>query len=131
MYYNHAGNLVEKGIEYPAIECCALCNSSIENRKGYTNAAGVKTCYECIAKMDMEFLLNLPVGKRTSIMYWNDREITNWPGTLKITPTFKKISVTNWKLVRTDMWFKLDGKSYYAKHIGHNTQICHVQRIAS
>ena len=111
------------------IQVCSLCNTGITRGKLALTTKGEVICYECCGIEDKEWILNLPLGGKTSILYWNDRELSNWPGTLKIVPNYKKISKTNWGLTRTDMWFMLEGKTYHAKHIGHNTQICHVQRI--
>lgn len=114
---------------------CAKCGNDIKRRDesfggvGYAvNDKEEKICYACCAEADKEFMKEH--GKNTLYLVKNDEkwEITNWPGTLVIRPTYVKKGHHNIARVRYDAWFKFDGYEWHGVSYGDNTQIIHCKR---
>lgn len=89
---------------------------------------GNKVCYECCAKNDAKELIELQPGKKT-IQYWDGRNITNWPGSLKISPYHTSKGRHNIAGTRTDIYFKFEGFSFHATQYGDMTQIAHIRKL--
>jgi hypothetical protein len=112
-------------------EKCYLCDSPFIPTGCGTGYAikgdGRKICYTCAGAEDRRRLLE--DGKLVG--YFNGKEFTNWPGTLKIPVRGIKVSDHNFagRKGRTDFWFKLDGKCFWGKQIGQNNEIAYVRRV--
>lgn len=87
-----------------------------------------KVCYECCGKQDAETLKNLPVGEKMDL-YWDGHNITNWPGTLKITPYHWVRNRHNFARQQDVIWFRFEGNHYMAKQTGTLGQIARVKRL--
>ena len=82
--------------------------------------AGQMFCYDCCAKNDIEQMRR--TGK--AILYLNEktREVTNWPGTLRLHCGAPKKSWHNraGRDGRVDVWFDFDGATWHGVNIGDN-----------
>jgi hypothetical protein len=84
---------------------------------GYGEYAGNKVCYECCAERDRQHM-------RTSneiTLYWNDKEVTNWPGTLRIAPYKVTSGFYTWcgrPLKNTNVWFEFEGIAWRGTNKG-------------
>jgi hypothetical protein len=112
---------------------CSCCQQekpvNKEGGTGYaTDAHGNKTCYECCGKQDEKELASMQPGEKT-VMYWDGKQITNWPGTLKISPYRTTSAPHNIGGRKTNIWFTFAGNHFYAYQIGNNSQIAHIRRI--
>jgi len=112
---------------------CSKCGKEkpVPNNGGTGYASdeeGNKTCYDCCAIIDGEELANMPIGGKT-IQYWNGKHITNWPGTLKIEPSYLRIGKHNIAGTRTSIWFEYAGNKFYACQMGGFNQIARIRRI--
>ena len=112
---------------------CHVCGlEKPVNHDGGTGYARDKdnnfVCYECCGKQDEQELKTMQPGEKT-IHYWNGKEITNWPGTLKIKPYFTKNSRHNIARTRTDIWFNFHSLPFHAVQYGDNSQIAHIKRL--
>lgn len=87
-------------------------------------------CYDCCGEIDMQKLKDLK-PKQKICLYWNGKEITNWPGTLKIKPNNVSKGRHNIAGSREDVWFYLDNQCYHGIQYGHNTQILHIKKCKS
>lgn len=92
-----------------------------------------RICYDCCGELDGNELRKMQPGEKTAL-YWDGKVITNWPGTLKITPTrsYKTVHHTPrsyWREYKTHIWFMFGGSWFYGYQIGQNTQIAHIRRI--
>lgn len=93
---------------------------------------GKKHCYDCCGEMDREFM----VREGKMVLYLTDREVTNWPGTLKFKCYHKREGRHNIARVRYDVWFNgpdehgnMTGAKWWGVQYGNFTQICHCRRI--
>src|SRR6267154_1274008 len=82
-----------------------------------------KICFDCCGINDTKELKELPIGKRLHL-YLNTqtKEITNWPGSLRIMVSSIKTSkakVHNLYIInRYDSWFIFHGNRYHAVQYG-------------
>lgn len=84
-----------------------------------------KICYHCCGELDKDHLMLLKKKERM-FLYLTDRGIENWPGTLLIKPTKRKIGKHNIAGIREDVWFELNGKHFHGVKYGEFGQICHI-----
>ena len=54
--------------------------------------------------------------------------VTNWPGTLKLRVTGRKMGSHNIAVWRYDMWFQFEGFLWHGVRYGNNTQLVHCKR---
>lgn len=87
-------------------------------------------CYDCCAENDAKQLKELS-GKEKMLLYWDGRNITNWPGSLKITPSHKTKGKHNIAGVREDIYFNFEGNQYHATQYGNMSQIAHIRKVAT
>jgi hypothetical protein len=111
---------------------CAQCHKEITHEDNFTTGYGInknnqKICYPCCAINDKNDLLSL-TGKQKLLLYFNGKEVINWPGSLKITPTRITKGKHNFCRVRTDVYFKLENKWFHGLNLG-NMDILHVNAI--
>lgn len=98
---------------------------------GYAvDSKGNQICYACCAINDGKELDNLQPGQKVC-HYWNGKHITNWPGTLCITPTSTTTGRHNIAGVRTDIYFTYNSKSFHAVQYGYNSQIAHIKTYSN
>jgi hypothetical protein len=121
---------------------CSQCGQDKPvNREGGTGYAtldnGYYLCYECCGINDRNKLLNSQPGDRFTqyLVFRNDCQfITNWPGTMEITPFTVSKGSHNMARYRYDTWFCLkkdNGEKLYFHGVtyGDMTQIHHVRRL--
>lgn len=85
-----------------------------------------KICFACCGLNDAKELDELQPKKKI-IQYWDGKEITNWPGTLKIKPYYTKKGRHNMAGTREDIYFKFHGRTFHAVQYGSNSQIAHIK----
>lgn len=92
---------------------------------------GEKTCYECCAEVDKEWMrthdkitLYLSMRQDPNTRY----EATNWPGTLRLPVHRIAHSVNNWGAPRVDAWFYFEGCMWHGTQLGNYTQILRCKR---
>lgn len=116
-------------METPTFTCsqCGLTKSTNANGgTGYgLDAAGKKVCYACCALNDSQALANLQPKERY-LLYWDGKEVINWPGSLRITPMSVHKGRHNMAGTRETVYFKHKGHSFTGTHYGSNSQILHV-----
>ncbi len=105
---------------------CSVCGKEKEIKKDGGTGYGVndkdeKVCYECCGVQDTEYMKN---NNRIDL-YWDGKEITNWPGSLRIKPRSTKDGKHNMAGKRYDTWFTFAGKEWHGVTYGDNTQIHH------
>ncbi len=105
---------------------CSQCNK-IVSEYGYGKDDKV-VCYECCAVQDKNFMKEH--GK--IVMYLtgkdNKKEVTNWPGTLRIAVNGSKEGRHNMAGIRYDVWFNFDGFIWHGVQYGNNTQLCYCRK---
>ena len=113
---------------------CFMCGKELKSDgfgTGYGELLGRKCCYDCCAKYDRNILLSLkPKSKDRTYLYWDGKEVTNWPGTLRILPNKISEGRHNIAKTRTDVWFTLEGKRFHGVQLGDMNQICSVQALS-
>lgn len=124
---------------------CDRCGQDKTHNEPHTtgygvNDAGQKVCFACCAEVDREQMIatgraclyltyTSPVVLRGNYKPIGNATVSNWPGTLKISATFRK-GRHNIAGTRYDVWFTgPDGKSWHGVQYGENTQICHCRRM--
>jgi hypothetical protein len=95
---------------------------------------GKRYCYACCAERDKRSMRE--TGR--AVLYlttkpdlggdYGNAEITNWPGSLKLTGRYHKGS-HNIARTRYDVWFKFEGQNWWGVTYGEDTQICHCKRV--
>jgi hypothetical protein len=100
--------------------------------RGYGKDSEGKTfCYDCCAKMDLEFMQSR--GKIALYLVNHDNKyfVTNWPGSLSF-PIRGKVIKGHHNIAGTryDVWFYVPNDKYlwHGIQYGDNTQICHCKR---
>jgi hypothetical protein len=98
--------------------------------RGYgVDNEGHRSCYECCAKRDRQQMhdegrialyLDRSAGKWT---------VSNWPGSLKITPSYVKRGRHNIAGSRYDVWFRFERRNWHGVTYGEMTQICHCRAV--
>ena len=108
-------------------EKCSRCNKMVFGY-GYDNDSKAIVCYECCAIKDENYMKEH--GK--IIMYLtgkdNKKEVTNWPGSLRIVVRYSKEGKHNIARVRQDVWFDFDGFLWHGVQYGDNTQLCYCRK---
>ena len=98
------------------------------------NRSGESLCYECCADLDRASLRR----REKTTLYLTEsrdesgrirREVINWPGSLRITPSAVSHGRHNIARTRTDVWFAFEGNHYHAVQYGENTQLLHCSPI--
>lgn len=113
---------------------CSQCKKEIINTNKFTTGYGIdknkhKICFDCCGKNDLNSLQTAKIGDKF-IFYYDNVNVTNWPGTLKIKPYYTKNNKHNfWHCKRIDLWFNVDNNKFWGKQIGYNNQIVHIKRI--
>ena len=114
---------------------CSKCNRQIgithNLGSGFaTDGKGGKICYRCCADLDTEFMakegkIDLYLGKNSAGGY----EVTNWPGTLRI--SVKKIYEGRHNIAgtQTHVWFVHAGRQWIGVQYGRNSDICRCKRL--
>lgn len=108
-------------------EICSICGKEIivNNFLPFTGYGLDKdnkiVCYECCAYEDKAYMILK--GKNT--LYYNEKDniISNFPGTLKITPYTIKKGKHNFAGIRTDVWFKFNKKIWHGINYGYNSEL--------
>ena len=86
---------------------------------------GHKHCYQCCADNDLAEMIK--TGRAT--LYLTDKEITNWPGSLRFAVEYRKTGHHNIARKRYDAWFSVNGEHWHGVQYGDMTQIIHCRRI--
>lgn len=103
---------------------CHICGKV--GKFGYgVDRNGNKICFDCCGDLDRDHLMLLKKKERM-ILYLTDRGIENWPGTLLIKPTRRKIGKHNIAGTREDVWFDFEGRHFHGVQYGDFSQICHI-----
>ena len=89
------------------------------------NGAVSIVCYKCCDISDARYLRDN--GKLHG--YLADNEFTNWPGTLRIPVASTKKSKNNFNATRIDFWLRWEGKNYYGRKVGDNSQCATIRKI--
>lgn len=110
---------------------CSVCGKEIQQDgifSGYGILNGEKVCYQCCGELDKKALDNLNFGDKI-ILYFNGKQITNFPATLKITPT--RVETKNHNLSGTVnyVWFKFHNKNFLGRQYGKNSELCYIKRL--
>jgi hypothetical protein len=129
-----------KGEEGPVVELvtedemitfkCSRCEQvkpvQTEGGTGYAlQDNGAPVCYACCAELDKEYMREH--GKIS--LYLADRDVTNWPGSLRFPVWSIKKSPHNIARWRYDAWFNgPDGHVWHGVQYGENTQLIHCKR---
>jgi hypothetical protein len=113
-------------------KCCACGqNKPVQHDGGTgygTDKAGNKICYECIGLEEL-FALRAAKPGETFIMYFDGKQVMNWPGSFKQTVTRVHAGRHNIAGKRYDFYFFVNRKPFHGVTYGDNTQIAHVKRI--
>ena len=96
---------------------------------GRDGDTGRTFCYECAAEIDRQWMRDhdrttLYLVERTSGQW----ELTNWPGTLRLSPYRVRIGRHNMARKRYDAWVSFEGADWHFVTYGDNTQIAHGRR---
>lgn len=91
---------------------------------------GKKVCYACCALNDSQALAELQPKERY-LLYWDGKEVINWPGSLRITPTGVHKGRHNIARTQETVYFKHKGHSFTGRQYGSNSQILHVVKTKS
>lgn len=100
-------------------------------RRGKRN---VRICYDCCSDLDRRDMLK--TGRATLYLVEKQdaegrtmREVTNWPGSLRIPVRHTRQGGHNIAGTRIDAWFTYEGREWHGVLYGSNTQIIHVRRL--
>jgi hypothetical protein len=117
---------------------CHTCGKvfvATEHSPGYgEDKEGFRHCFACCALLDAQAMRR--TGKAT--LYLSDQtpgvdrpRLTNWPGTLSITPTRvkrAKVRAFGHLIDRYDVWFIFEGTQWWGVNQGNN-QICRCRKL--
>lgn len=111
---------------------CHICTKEKPIQKeggtGYgMDKDGKIVCYDCCGHQDRLDLKNLDKGKKV-LHYYDGKNVTNWPGTMKIKPFATRNGKHNIAGTRTDVWFVFEGNNYHGVNYGNNSQILHIKK---
>ena len=108
------------GHEIPALSPGHSCGT------GYgCDAEGRTFCYECCAAQDRRQMAE--TGR--AVLYLSGRELTNWPGSLRIPVDEIRHGRHNIAGSRTDCWFRFGGRRWHGVQYGEFTQLAHCRRL--
>lgn len=113
------------------METCTTCkqpfvSNGFSTGYGINRVTGEKFCYDCIGKTDLLELENLKVGEKISLYYISaKKEITNWPGSLKLSANHYEIKHN---ICRNALYvyFFHNNRRYYGRIMG-NTQVINIR----
>lgn len=93
------------------------------------DSQGKRYCYDCCAERDKTQMRN--DGRATLYLSQDNGNftITNWPGSLKLSPYHVRKGRHNIAGTRYDAWFSFDGQPWHGTQYGENTQLIHCKRI--
>ena len=74
-------------------------------------------CDECCGKRDEKELKEMQIGSKICL-YLANGLVTNWPGSLKITPRHIRKGRHNFCGTKTSFWFTFHGQNFYGYQIG-------------
>lgn len=111
---------------------CHVCGQHKTHESDFSTGYGSdendnKICFDCCGKQDAERLKNLQ-GKEKMLLYWDGKNIINWPSTLKISPYYVAKGRHNIAGKREDIYFNFEGNKYHATQYGDMSQIAHVRK---
>lgn len=93
-----------------------------------TDKNGAKHCYACIAEIDKDALRNLSKGQKIAMYFEKgNSEVSNWPGTLRIPCTYRKIR-HNFGIEAYAISFFFEGNRFYGRNIGYMSQLVSVKK---
>lgn len=127
---------------------CAYCAETIAQSKigngasgGYgRDKDGNKVCFACCADLDRAamrrdgkivlYLSGVSPKIRKGFCVNAAWSISNWPGSLKFQPFGQsvKVSQTNWRLDRYDVWFVFEGYIWHGVSVGNDSELLHCKR---
>jgi len=94
---------------------------------GYGVMDGKKHCFDCCAVNDRETMTKDGNSKRLPL-YLVGREVTNWPGTLRLPVLSSSSGRHNWAGSRTDVWFRFNGHTWHGVQYGAFTDVVHCRQ---
>ena len=90
---------------------------------------GSKHCYACIASIDKASMIEHGHSKHLPL-YLSNREVTNWPGSLRFKVYFQKEGRHNIAGRRLDVYFTgPEGARWHGTLYGEWTQVVHCKRM--
>jgi Zn finger protein HypA/HybF involved in hydrogenase expression len=122
---------------------CHGCGKTVSfQTEDYTYAKddeGNTYCYTCGAILDMKSMNEMgkatlflveehPVVDSAGFDFSKQYHVVNWNHTLKFKVYSVSLSIHNFGLLRTDVWFVFNGHVWHGYSIGDNTQLCHCKR---
>ena len=118
---------------------CELCGAECKSNgiaAGYAiTDEGMKICYDCCGKIDMEHLKNAKLGNKYYFYLCEEKEgecvkyfVSNWPGTFKLR-VYPKEGRHNIAGKRMDFWFEYYGNNFHGVQYGNDSQIAHVRCV--
>ena len=116
----------------PFIFTCAQCAQTKVHNSGCSTGYGrdpktdAKICFACCGVNDGKELDNLK-PKEKFCLYWDGKEVTNWPGSLRIKPSHTRTGRHNIARTQTTVYFHYNGKPFTGKQYGNNSQILHIR----
>jgi len=113
---------------------CVICGQSkptqTDGGTGYAiDKDNNKICYACCGDRDKQELINLKPKEKTCMYLDGNNRLSNWPGTFVINNVRTRKGYHNIAGARIDVWFTYSTQNYHGVLYGHNTQICHIQRV--
>mgnify|MGYP001585913842 CR=1 FL=1 len=91
------------------------------------DSQGKKICYACCAEQDKAAMRT---GNRITL-YLNpvNRNVTNWPGSLRIVGEYVREGKHNFAGKRYDVWFTVEGSRWHGVRYGDFTELCHCRKL--
>lgn len=113
---------------FTCFQCGETKTNTEQHVTGYgLDKAGNKICFACCGLNDARELENLK-PKEKFWLYWDGKEVINWPGTLRITPNYVVKGRHNIARTRETVYFMFKGHNYTGVQYGSNTQVLHIKR---
>lgn len=113
-------------------DICSVCNKSIAQSRYGRHADDSIVCYPCCAEEDRALLRE---GKEPVLYLSKNKDgkwqVTNWPGSLVITPNHVSTSDAHAfgrKISRHDIWFTFEGREWHGVNKG-DSQIVRCHRL--
>lgn len=115
---------------FTCVDCGELkpsVDDALKSWCGYgVSKAGQYVCYACCSKQDAKRMRD--EGRIT--LYWDGKEVSNWPGTLVFVPTHVRKGRHNIARTMQTVYFDgPDGSKWYGRIFGDNTMILHCKRM--
>lgn len=120
----------------PFIFTCSECGQTKVHNNGCSTGYGsdpetnAKTCFDCCGLNDAKALKDLK-PKEKFCLYWDGKEVINWPGTLRIKPLHVVKGRHNIARTRETVYFKFEGANFTGIQYGNNSQIIHIKKTAN